>query len=334
MSLFVDEIASVQLASGRGGDGAVSWIRAKRIPKGGPGGGNGGSGGSIIVRSSPHIHSLHSLLEKPVFKAEDGKRGGSNGCRGANGRDLVIDLPEGTVVFDFDNGELLADVSASDRVVVCKGGRGGKGNLVFRSSTNQSPWSKTEGLPGEIRTVSLEVRSLADVGLIGLPNAGKSTLFSSLTGIPVRIGSYPFTTLVPNLGVLSTHFGPWTLADIPGLIEGAHSGRGLGHRFLRHISRVRILVFVVELREDHLDMERDVGLLFDQLHVYDSSLLGKEYFLLLSKADSFESSRICEIVSFFNQKYNFSAIFPVSGMTGEGVQNIRESLESYLFHFK
>ncbi|WP_108623956.1 Obg family GTPase CgtA [Candidatus Similichlamydia epinepheli] len=333
MSFFVDEVESVRWISGRGGDGAISWVREKRIPKGGPGGGNGGSGGSIIVRASSHVNSLHALLEKPVIRAEDGRKGGSNGCRGSDGRDLVLDLPNGTVIWDCEDDSLLADVCCSSvPIVVCKGGRGGKGNLVFRSPTNQAPWSKTEGSPGEERTVRLEVRSLADVGLVGLPNAGKSTLFSSLTGIPVRVGAYPFTTIVPNLGVLSTHFGTWTLADVPGLIEGAHSGRGLGHRFLRHINRVKVLLFVIELREDRLDMERDLDLLLGQLRAYDDSLLKKESFLLLNKVDCYGASE--EIISFFSQRYDFSGVFTVSGMTSEGLSVIREVLEKMLFQFK
>ncbi|RDB31733.1 GTPase ObgE [Candidatus Similichlamydia laticola] len=331
MVLFVDEIENLEWIAGRGGDGSVSWIRAKRLPKGGPGGGNGGDGGCICVRASPHLHSLHFFSDKPSLRAENGRKGGSNGCRGPSGGDLILEVPFGTLVWDQDSGERLGDVmSSACPIVICKGGRGGKGNLVFRSSSNQTPWSKTEGAPGEVRKIRLELRSIADVGCIGLPNAGKSTLFSALTGLPVRIGDYPFTTLIPNLGVLSTPFGPWTLADIPGLIEGAHLGKGLGIRFLRHISRVKALLFVLELKEELSEMKKDFELLLGQLKEYDSSLLQKEMFLVLNKVDCFEGDRGA-VVSFFRSNVCFRCALVLSGRTGEGISELRRCLESFLF---
>ncbi len=241
--MFLDEV-EVEVTSGRGGDGAVHFRREKYVPRGGPDGGNGGKGGDVVLEASPTLSTLSAFRHRPAQRAADGRPGGSADRTGRSGEDLVLAVPLGTLVRDLASGDLLGDlVSAGDRLVVCRGGRGGRGNARFATSSNQAPRLGEKGEPARTRRLKLELRLIADVGIIGLPNAGKSTLLSVLTRATPKIGDYPFTTLEPNLGVLEFDDGATlVLADIPGLIEGAHTGAGLGDAFLRHIQRTRLLI--------------------------------------------------------------------------------------------
>jgi GTP-binding protein len=243
---FVDE-ATITVRSGSGGSGCVSFRRERFIPKGGPDGGDGGRGGDVRVAASPRKRTLYDFRSRRQFRATHG-RGGEGGQRtGRSGDDLVIEVPPGTLVFDADSGELLRDLTeAGESVVVARGGRGGRGNLHFKSSTHRTPRLAQPGEPGETRNLRLELKLLADVGIVGFPNAGKSTLISALSAARPRIADYPFTTLTPNLGVVSDGGAPFVVADVPGLIEGAHAGAGLGTRFLRHLERTRLLVHLVD----------------------------------------------------------------------------------------
>jgi GTP-binding protein len=245
--MFVDRV-KIFAQGGRGGDGCLSFRREKYVPKGGPDGGDGGRGGSIVIVAAAGVDSLAALSQRKHWKAENGERGGSANCHGHNGADLIIEVPPGTVVVDADTGLLLRDLTQiGDHVIAARGGNGGKGNLRFKTSTNRAPRDHTPGAEGGARNLILELKVIADVGLIGKPNAGKSTLLSRLSRARPEIADYPFTTKYPNLGqVQITLDRSFVLADIPGLIEGAHLGAGLGHEFLRHIERAGILVHLVE----------------------------------------------------------------------------------------
>ena len=245
--MFVDEI-EIRVEAGKGGDGCVSFRREKYIPRGGPDGGDGGDGGSVILVAQEGVNSLAPLTQRKQYKAASGQPGGSADCHGRSSEDLVIPVPPGTIVIDAEHGIVLKDLAADgDRVVAAFGGKGGKGNVRFKSSINRTPRESTPGEPGEARTLRLELKVIADVGLIGKPNAGKSTLLSRLSHARPEIAPYPFTTKHPNLGRVQIGFDrTFIMADIPGLIEGAHEGVGLGHEFLRHIERAGILVHLVE----------------------------------------------------------------------------------------
>lgn len=250
---FVD-IVEIELIAGHGGPGAVSFRREKYIPKGGPDGGNGGSGGSIVLKVSNKVQTLLDLKFKRKYKAKSGSPGRYKNQYGANAPDLVLDVPVGTIIWD-ENHDMIADLTElGQTLVVAKGGMGGKGNAMFATSTNRAPRIAQPGLPGEERSVTLELKMIAEVGLVGLPNAGKSTLLKALTNAKAKIGNYPFTTLHPNLGVLHFPDSEIVIADIPGLIEGASEGHGLGIDFLRHISRTKVIVHLVSLEEPEFDM--------------------------------------------------------------------------------
>ena len=245
--MFIDRV-TIELAAGKGGNGVVAWRREKYIPKGGPCGGNGGKGGSIILQADTQVFSLDWFRNRRILKAENGQAGGSNNRQGKNGKDLVLKVPCGTLVKDMTTGEILHDFTADkEEFVLCRGGKGGKGNDCFKSPTNQAPNYCTEGTEGGQVKVELELKLIADVGLVGFPNAGKSTLISALADVKVKIAPYPFTTLQPNLGFIQCEdYSRIYIADIPGIIEGAHQNRGLGFEFLRHIERTRLLLFVLD----------------------------------------------------------------------------------------
>ncbi|MCR4415867.1 MAG: GTPase ObgE, partial [Thermoguttaceae bacterium] len=245
--MFVDEV-EIEVQAGRGGDGAVSFRREKYVPRGGPDGGDGGDGGSVILRAEEGVDSLAPLAHRKHWKAKNGQPGSGAQCSGASAEDLVIRVPPGTLVYDAQGGFLLKDLrQAGDEVIVALGGKGGKGNVHFKSPTNRAPRQSTPGGEGQSRRLRLELKIIADVGLVGKPNAGKSTLLSRLSRARPEIAPYPFTTKHPNLGRVQIDLDrSLTLADIPGLIEGAHAGAGLGHEFLRHIQRAGILVHLVE----------------------------------------------------------------------------------------
>jgi GTP-binding protein len=285
--MFVDEVEIV-VEAGRGGDGCVSFRREKYVPRGGPDGGDGGDGGSVVVRAKEGSDSLVALVHRRHWKAESGERGRGAQCHGASAEDLVIRVPPGTLVFDAVGGFILKDLKqAGDEVVVARGGKGGKGNVRFKSATNRTPRQSTPGGEGQSRRVRLELKLIADVGLVGKPNAGKSTLLSRLSRARPEIAPYPFTTKHPNLGRVQIDFErSFILADIPGLIEGAHAGAGLGHEFLRHIQRAGILVHLVEPEPlDGTDPVANYRAIRDELVRYDEKLGQRPEIVAVTKAD-------------------------------------------------
>lgn len=290
---FVDE-AVITVKAGKGGNGCVSFRREKFVPKGGPDGGNGGEGGSVYVRASTRLLSLYDFRLKRHYEAQNGQGGMGSQCDGHKGDDLVLDLPEGTQLYErTEEGEtLLADLSEPDAMVlVAKGGRGGKGNEHFKSSTMRAPRFAQKGEPGEERTLRLELKILADAGLLGLPNAGKSTFLSQVSAARPKIADYPFTTLTPNLGVLIDEYDPgrrMVIADIPGLIEGAHAGQGLGDRFLRHVERTRFLVHILSVEDVLPDSDNPwagFDLINDELAAFDPELAQRRQIEVINKID-------------------------------------------------
>lgn len=283
-SNFIDYV-KIHCASGHGGAGSMHLHRAKYIPKGGPDGGDGGRGGHIILRANPQFWTLIHLKYRKYVKADDGGKGGAALCRGANGNDIWLDVPVGTVVKDAETEEVLFDMAeAGEERILCKGGKGGWGNDHFKSPTNQTPRYAQPGEEGEEGWFILELKLLADVGLVGFPNAGKSTLLASITSAKPKIANYAFTTLEPNLGIVRYYDDrSFVMADIPGIIEGAHEGKGIGTRFLRHIERNSVLLFMVSVEED--DIAAGYETLLEELRLYNPELLFKERVLAVTKRD-------------------------------------------------
>jgi GTP-binding protein len=285
--VFVDEVV-VCFEAGKGGDGCVSFRREKYVPLGGPDGGDGGDGGSVILVAREGVDSLAMLAHRKSWKAEPGRQGTGANCHGASGEDFTIAVPPGTVIIDAQHGHLLKDLAKEgDQVVVARGGKGGKGNNRFKTATNRAPRQSTPGEPGEIRTVRLELKLIADIGLVGMPNAGKSTLLSRLSRARPEIASYPFTTKHPNLGQVQIAADrSFVMADIPGLIEGAHAGAGLGHEFLRHIERTGMLVHLVEPEPmDATDPLANYRTIRGELEQYSADLAARQEIVVVTKAD-------------------------------------------------
>lgn len=286
---FIDQ-AEVEVKAGKGGDGLVAFRREKYVPAGGPAGGNGGKGGSIYFVADEGLQTLLDFRYAHTFKAENGGRGGPNNCTGANGKDTIVKVPTGTVVYDANTGEMLGDlIEPQQKLCVALGGKGGLGNQHFLSNRNRAPDYALPGLDGEERLLRLELKLLAEVGIIGMPNAGKSTLISVLSAARPKIADYPFTTLVPNLGVVRKPSGDGTVfADIPGLISGAHLGAGLGHEFLRHIERTRVLLHLIDATgENPLE---DYHTIVDELHAYGRGLSERPRIVALNKIDAVDLS--------------------------------------------
>ncbi|HDR05399.1 MAG TPA: GTPase ObgE [Candidatus Marinimicrobia bacterium] len=281
---FVD-FAEITVIAGKGGDGCVSFRREKYIPKGGPDGGDGGKGGDIILQCSVQLHTLHDLRYNKIYHAQNGHSGMGANKSGKSGKNVTILLPAGTIVKDADSGEIICDLTKDGELfVIVKGGNGGFGNQHFASSTHQTPRFAKSGLAGEEKKLQLELKVLADVGLVGFPNAGKSTLLSVMSAARPKIADYPFTTLTPNLGIVKYGDLPsFVMADIPGLIEGAHLGKGLGDQFLRHIERNRLLLFLVESCSE--DILQDYEILKNELRAFNPALLKIPRVLILSKWD-------------------------------------------------
>jgi len=309
---FVDE-TRVHVRAGRGGDGSASMRREPFTPRGGPDGGDGGDGGDVVLRASGRVDDLSWLADHPHQRADDGKAGQRSRRDGARGKDLLLEVPAGTVAFD-ERG-LLADlVRDGDEAVVARGGRGGRGNTRFVSSRNRAPRTAERGEEGEEADLGLELRTVADIGLVGLPNAGKSTLLSRLTAATPRVADYPFTTLTPNLGVAGED-ERFVVADVPGLVEGAHDGKGLGHRFLRHVLRCRALLLVVDLSAP--DPSADLEVLRGELASFDPDLLDRPSVVVATKADLIDGSA--------EAARRLGAI-AVSGVTGLGLDDLRERM--------
>jgi GTP-binding protein len=320
---FADETV-LFVRGGRGGDGAVSFRREPYTPRGGPDGGDGGHGGAVILEVDRGMRDLSSLADHPHQRAGDGGAGGKSNRTGAAGRDLVLRVPDGTVVRSEEG--LIADlVGQGARAVVARGGRGGRGNATLAGPRNRAPHKAEAGDPGEERRLELELRVVADIGLVGLPNAGKSTLLSRLSAARPKVAAYPFTTLTPNLGVSESDQGDqrFVVADIPGLVEGAHEGRGLGHRFLRHIIRCRVLAIVVDLSGQ--DPAADARTVLAELAAYDPALAERPMVLAATKADLVEP----EVRDrWLTALAPIAPTVSVSGVTGEGVEELRERLAS------
>ena len=322
--MFTDRVV-VQFSAGKGGNGVVAWRREKYVPKGGPVGGNGGKGGSITLRADAQLSSLEELRHKKIVRAEAGGQGGGSLRRGKNGKDLLIRIPVGTLVKEAKTGHLLYDLMKDgEELLLCRGGRGGKGNATFKSPTNRAPNTCTPGRPGEEKQIELELKLIADVGLVGFPNAGKSTFLSAITQMPVKVGAYPFTTLRPNLGTIRIADEPVLIADIPGIIEGASRNKGLGLEFLRHIERTRILIFILDCSGwEGSTPWKDFAALQKELHHYDPLLLEKESIVLLNKMDREESE---ELAQKFREHFPEVKPFEVSAAEELGLQAVLERL--------
>ncbi len=316
--MFFDE-ARIHVQAGKGGDGIVAFRREKHVPRGGPAGGNGGDGGSVILEVDPQRNTLVHFQNQSHFKADRGAHGRGKDQTGARGEDIIIPVPPGTVVRDAETGSVLADLTeAKSRVIVAHGGQGGRGNARFASSTHQTPRLAERGVSGEGRWLSLEVKLLADVGLIGMPNAGKSTLLSTVSAARPKIADYPFTTLQPNLGmvVIDTEYD-FVLADLPGLIEGAHAGAGLGHQFLRHIERTRLLIHMLDGSDDN-PLSR-FNRINEELRLFNSGLADRPQVVAFNKMDLPQARDQWPSVQEAIQSQDLP-IYPISAATGEGVQ--------------
>lgn len=321
---FIDRV-TLFVRGGKGGAGCCSFRREKYVPKGGPDGGDGGHGGSVIVRALAGADNLAGLVHRKHLRADDGGAGGSSNCTGRTADDLVVDVPPGTIVRDRDRGHVLRDLTEpGDEVTVAKGGRGGKGNKAFATSTNQAPRQCEPGTLGEERWIVLELKVIADVGLIGLPNAGKSTLLSRLSRATPEIADYPFTTKYPNLGLVNLDGErAFVLADIPGLIEGAHAGVGLGHEFLRHVERTRVLVHLVEpFPTDGSNPVENYKAIRRELELYDASLAAKPEIVVLSKCELTESGGIRNEL----ERELSRPVLAISAVTGQGLSQLVNSV--------
>jgi GTP-binding protein len=323
---FIDE-AKFLVKGGDGGSGCVSFRREKFVPKGGPDGGDGGDGGDVIIEASKRLSSLIDFRYRSHFIAEKGSHGQGKKKHGRNGADRIISVPAGSLIKDAETDEVIADlIEDGQNIVAARGGDGGRGNTHFASSRNRTPRVAGKGRPGVERWLRIELKLLADIGLVGLPNAGKSTLLSTLSAAQPKIASYPFTTLEPHLGVMQLdHHAPHVIADIPGLIEGAHKGAGLGHKFLKHIERTKILLHIIdasktidEIIEDHQTIEQE-------LSRFNETLLSRRKFILLNKIDLLEDEKQFEkLVKIFNNMD--ISVLAISALTGSGIDALKEHL--------
>jgi GTP-binding protein len=329
---FIDEV-KISLKAGHGGAGCVSFRREKFIPKGGPDGGDGGKGGDVIFEVSPNLSTLLDLRQRPHQKAGRGVHGMGKDRHGANGKNLVISVPPGTVVKDCETDEVLADLTEpGERVVLLRGGRGGQGNARFATSTNKAPRFAQPGEPGEARELRLELKLLADVGLFGFPSVGKSSFITRISAARPKIADYPFTTLTPNLGVVSyKDFRSFVVADIPGLIEGAHLGSGLGHRFLKHVERTRLLLHILDLSHmPERDPLREYRVLNRELLLFDEQLAEKPQVVVVNKIDlPLVRENLDEVTSSFLELG--VRLFPVSAATGEGIPALLDEIARRLW---
>ena len=324
---FIDE-AKIEVHAGKGGDGAASFRREKYVPKGGPDGGDGGRGGSIWARADRNVNTLVDYRFARLHRADNGARGMGGDCNGRSGEDVVLRMPVGTLIRDADSGELVADLALDgERTLLARGGQGGLGNLHFRSSVNRAPRQFTRGEMGESRSLNLELRVLADVGLLGLPNAGKSTFIRAVSAARPKVADYPFTTLAPSLGMVRVGETSFVVADIPGLIEGAAEGAGLGHQFLRHLARTRLLLHIIDLApfDPEADPVRDAKAIADELKKYDEKLARKPRWLVFNKADLAPDAdeRIARILRGLRWRRPW---FKVSAIGGQGCAAVMKAV--------
>ncbi|HLN84027.1 MAG TPA: GTPase ObgE [Candidatus Binatia bacterium] len=323
---FIDEV-KIRVIAGDGGRGCVSFRREKFVPRGGPSGGNGGNGGDVIAVADPQLTTLLDLRYQKLYKAGRGQHGMGSDCHGHRGDDRIIKVPVGTIIRDATTGELIGDLQAAgERVIVATGGRGGKGNAHFVSSTNRSPRFAQPGEPGEERELDIELRLLADVGIIGLPNAGKSTLISVISSVRPKIADYPFTTLVPNLGVVGYDDKSFVVADIPGLIEGAHEGHGLGHKFLRHVTRTSLLIHLIDGSQiDPEDPLKDWRTVNHELALFDPALAQKPQIVVINKIDLAEAREQAQAVA-RELPQPYRPPYLISAATTEGIQALVQTV--------
>jgi GTPase len=331
---FFDE-ARIEVFAGDGGNGNASFRREKYIPKGGPDGGDGGRGGSIFAVGDRNLNTLVDFRYTRTFRAQHGEKGGTTDCYGKGGEDMTLRMPVGTVIKNQETGELMADLDEDGkRVLIAKGGKGGLGNLHFKSSTNRAPRQKTNGEPGDHFELSLELKVLADVGLLGMPNAGKSTFIRAVSAAKPKVADYPFTTLQPNLGVVRTDEGrSFVIADIPGLIEGAAEGAGLGHRFLRHLQRTHLLLHLVDLApfDPETDPVMEARAIVEELRKYDAALFEKPRWLILNKLDLIpEEERKERIAAFLDAFGEPEHWFAISGISGDGCRPLIFAIQEHL----
>lgn len=331
---FIDE-ARIEVHAGKGGDGAVSFRREKFVPRGGPDGGDGGRGGSVIAVADRNINTLVDYRYARLHRAKDGQRGRGAQCSGASADDVVLRVPVGTVISDFETGEIIADLSKHEQTaVLAKGGRGGLGNVNFKSSVNRAPRKATPGEAGEARKLKLELKVLADVGLLGRPNAGKSTFIRAVSSARPKVAGYPFTTLHPHLGVVRVGVDrSFVVADIPGLIEGAAEGAGLGHQFLRHLQRTRLLLHLVDIAplEPDSDPVRDARAIISELRKYDEALYRKPRWLVLNKTDMLEpEARRAAAEKFVKTMRWRGRWFAISALSGEGCRELTLEVMKFL----
>ncbi len=319
---FVDE-ATIEVKAGDGGPGAVSFLREKYVPCGGPDGGDGGRGGDVIIVADENIGTLYDVRFMREIRAGNGGAGMGKNMFGRAGKDAVIRVPRGTIVTDDESGEILADLTAHEEsCIVARGGRGGQGNARFKSARRQAPRFAQPGEPGESRRIRLSLKLIADVGLIGFPSVGKSTLISVISNARPKIADYPFTTLIPNLGIVEgPDFQPYVVADIPGIIEGSHAGAGLGLRFLRHVERTNLLLHLFEITPARRSPIEDIAILNRELALFSEELARKEQIYVLTKSDIYgpaEQEMREALVSFLQGK----PFFEISAVTGEGIKNL------------
>ena len=331
---FIDEV-TIEVHAGKGGDGSASFRREKYIPRGGPDGGDGGRGGSIFAIADRNINTLVDYRFERIHRARNGEPGRGSDCNGKAGADIVLRVPVGTVVSDLDTGEAIADLATHEQTALLgKGGEGGRGNLHFKSSTNRAPRQFTRGTPGESRKLKLELKVLADVGLLGMPNAGKSTFIRAVSAARPKVADYPFTTLHPNLGVVRVDENrSFVIADIPGLIEGAADGAGLGHRFLRHLARTRLLLHLVDIAPFDVDTDpvAEARAIINELKKYDVALFDKPRWLVLNKADLLEPDARAERMRRFIADFGWQGkSFIISALKGEGCNELKYAIMEYL----
>ncbi len=317
---FVDYV-KIKVIPGKGGDGIIAFRREKFVPKGGPSGGNGGRGGSIILKVDAQLHTLQDIRYHRIYKAHRGKHGEGSLRHGKKGDDITVKVPAGTIVKDLHNGEVVADLQIDgESIVVAHGGRGGRGNAEFATPTHQAPREFEYGRDGRERDLELELKVLADVGLVGFPNAGKSTLLSRVSRAKPKIADYPFTTLTPNLGIVkSGAYSSFVMADIPGLIEGAHEGKGLGIQFLKHVERCSVLLFLVDANDE--DPSESYRLLFEEVKKYSPGLIQRKRMLAITKMDSFVG--VPKMSTFEPVE-----LFPISSVSGEGLEVLIKALST------
>ncbi len=322
---FVDYV-KIYVTSGNGGKGSSHLHREKYVPKGGPDGGDGGRGGHIIIRGDKNLWTLFHFKFKKHFRAGHGEHGSKNRSTGADGEDVYMDVPLGTVVKDTDSGEVLFEITEhGEEKIVVKGGKGGLGNWHFKTATNQTPRYAQSGLEGEEKNITLEMKVLADVGLVGFPNAGKSTLLSVVTAAKPKIADYEFTTLKPNLGIVQHRdFQTFVMADIPGIIEGAAEGKGLGHYFLRHIERNSTLLFLIPA--DSKDIKKEYDILLDELRRYNPEMLDKDRFIAISKSDMLDEELKAEMREEFGKAFDGVPYMFISSVAQQGIQELKYRL--------